>query len=64
MNNCILIVSKLNLRITFSTKLKRTLAKKTLAFQVRKTIGLIFRYYCQCVYLPVAVDKIITPILL
>ena len=55
--------------IIFSTKLKWTLAKKTLAAQARKAIGLIFRYHYPCGYLPVGVDKIpfdqmITPILL
>ena len=57
------------LGIIFSTKLKWTLAKKTLAAQARKAIGLIFRYHYQCGYLPVGVakilfDKMITPILL
>ena len=41
------------LGIIFSTKLKWTLAKKTLAAQARKAIGLIFRYHYQCCYLPV-----------
>ena len=57
------------LGIIFSTKLKWTLAKKTLAGQARKAIDLIFRYHYQCGFLPVGAakilfDKIITPILL
>ena len=57
------------LGIIFSNKLKWALAKKTLAAQARKAIGLIFRYHYQCGYLPVEVakiifDKMITPILL
>ena len=57
------------LGIIFSTKLKWTLAKKTLAAQARKAIGLIFKYHYQSGYLPVGVakilfDKMITPILL
>ena len=57
------------LGIIFSTKLKWALAKKTLAAQARKAIGLIFRYHYQCGYLPVEAAKIIfhkmiTPILL
>ena len=57
------------LGIIFSIKLKWTLAKKTLAAQARKAIGLIFRYHYQCGNLPVGAakilfDKMITPILL
>ena len=44
--------------IIFSTKLKWTLAKETLAAQARKVIGLIFRYHYQCGYLPVPLLKL------
>ena len=45
------------LGIIFSIKLKWALAKKTLAAQARKAIGLFSRYHYRCGYLPVGVAK-------